>query len=201
MWTWGEHEMEVHGISPFWAIYWPGGQALTQYILQTPSVVRHKRILDLGAGCGSATVASLLHTADHVLANDIDPYALTAVQLNTELNNLPTDKFTLSSKDLLSASVVPDVDVAFVGDMFYDGDMARRMTAWVETARKRGVEVLIGDPGRWAFETQDVQHSVGKERREMNGLVLEKVHEVRLDKEEEHLQEREFERGIVWRVV
>jgi hypothetical protein len=31
---------------PFWGFYWPGGQAVTRYILDRPKLVYNKRILD-----------------------------------------------------------------------------------------------------------------------------------------------------------
>ena len=35
---------------PFWSVYWPGGQALARYILDNPSTVRGRRVLDVGSG-------------------------------------------------------------------------------------------------------------------------------------------------------
>ncbi|KAL6474369.1 hypothetical protein MHYP_G00179300 [Metynnis hypsauchen] len=58
---------------PFWAIYWPGGQALARYLLNKPEVSVGKRVLDLGCGCGASAIAAKLSGATHVVANDIDP--------------------------------------------------------------------------------------------------------------------------------
>ena len=49
---------------PYWAFYWPGGQALTRYILDSADVDdSYGRTLDFGCGCGSASMAILLR--DH----------------------------------------------------------------------------------------------------------------------------------------
>merc|ERR1711990_922139 len=72
---------------PYWAFYWPGGQALTRYILDSKDVDSYGRTLDFGCGCGSASMAILLR--DHkasVTAADIDEYSLEAVRLNAQLN-------------------------------------------------------------------------------------------------------------------
>lgn len=63
---------------PFWSIYWPGGQALTRFILDE----REKRfaswkneeisVLDVGAGCGASAIAAKIVGARRVVANDID---------------------------------------------------------------------------------------------------------------------------------
>uniref|UniRef100_A0A8C9FND8 Electron transfer flavoprotein beta subunit lysine methyltransferase n=1 Tax=Pavo cristatus TaxID=9049 RepID=A0A8C9FND8_PAVCR len=58
---------------PFWAIYWPGGQALSRYILDNPCVVKGRSVLDLGSGCGATAIAAVMSGASQVLANDIDP--------------------------------------------------------------------------------------------------------------------------------
>nr|XP_033477953.1 electron transfer flavoprotein beta subunit lysine methyltransferase-like [Epinephelus lanceolatus] len=57
---------------PYWAIYWPGGQALSRFLLDNPAVCRGKTVLDLGSGCGASAIAAKLSGAAHVVANDID---------------------------------------------------------------------------------------------------------------------------------
>lgn len=65
---------------PFWSIYWPGGQALTRFILDERKKIvtmRHARkdalrILDLGAGCGATAIAAKLTIGTcKIIANDI----------------------------------------------------------------------------------------------------------------------------------
>ncbi|GCB76329.1 hypothetical protein scyTo_0020461 [Scyliorhinus torazame] len=58
---------------PYWAIYWPGGQALSRYLLDNPTVTKSKKVLDLGSGCGASAIAAFMSGATCVLANDIDP--------------------------------------------------------------------------------------------------------------------------------
>ncbi|XP_071872620.1 electron transfer flavoprotein beta subunit lysine methyltransferase-like isoform X2 [Bombus fervidus] len=61
-------------LEPFWSIYWPGGQALTRFVLDEGRTLfeSSKEILDLGAGCGATAIAAKLVGADRVVANDID---------------------------------------------------------------------------------------------------------------------------------
>ena len=45
-----QSEDECRTEEPFWSIYWPGGQALARYIIDNPSTVRGRRVLDVGSG-------------------------------------------------------------------------------------------------------------------------------------------------------
>ncbi|VDM72919.1 unnamed protein product [Strongylus vulgaris] len=58
-------------VDPFWAFYWPGGQAVTRYILDNVSLFYGANVLDFGCGCGSASIAASMVGAN-VIANDID---------------------------------------------------------------------------------------------------------------------------------
>ncbi|XP_008566323.1 PREDICTED: methyltransferase-like protein 20 isoform X2 [Galeopterus variegatus] len=69
---WERADLWPHG-DPYWAIYWPGGQALSRYLLDNPDVVRGKSVLDLGSGCGATAIAAKMNGASKILANDIDP--------------------------------------------------------------------------------------------------------------------------------
>ena len=42
-------------------------------------------------------------------------------------------------------------DVILVGDLFYERPLAERVLAFIEAARTRGAEVIVGDPRRSYF--------------------------------------------------
>ena len=125
---------------PFWAFAWLGGQAVARFVLDHPSVVLGKRVLDLATGSGLVAFAAVAAGARDVLANDIDPYSEVAVSLNA-VHNAPV-RFVAA--DLLDGDP-PDVDVVLAGDVCYDREMTPRVLAWL--ARTDAV-VLLGDPGR-----------------------------------------------------
>jgi predicted nicotinamide N-methyase len=129
---------------PFWAAAWPGGQALARYVLDHPDLVRSRSVLDLGSGSGLVAVAAALSGAADVLASEIDPYGIAAVQLNAQVNRV--DGITAVG-DLLDGEP-PDVSVILAGDVCYDRLMTERVLPFLEVARRRGIDVLIGDPGR-----------------------------------------------------
>jgi predicted nicotinamide N-methyase len=50
----------------------------------------------------------------------------------------------------------PDVDVILAGDCWYDARLAERVMPWLRRARDRGIDVLVGDPGRRYLPTDDL---------------------------------------------
>lgn len=129
---------------PFWAAAWPGGQALARYVLDHPALVAGRTVLDLGAGSGLVAVAAVRAGASSVLASDVDPFALTAVAVNAERNGTPG----ITPVGHVLGEGPPDVAVILAGDVCYDREMTDRVLPFLEAARARGAEVLIGDPGR-----------------------------------------------------
>lgn len=134
---------------PYWAFYWPGGQALCRYILDYPSVVCGKRVLDFGAGSGCCSIAALRSGARSALANDIDPMAVASSLVNANLNGVSLDVCT---EDRVGSDC-DAFDVVLVGDMLYDSHLSLSITAWLNRLRRRGKTVLVGDPGRGAVDS------------------------------------------------
>ncbi|MDQ1662912.1 MAG: hypothetical protein QOJ68_2892 [Blastococcus sp.] len=129
---------------PFWAAAWPGGQALARYVLDHPDLVRGRSVLDLGSGSGLVAVAASLSGAADVVASEVDLYGVAAIAVNAQLNEV-CDISVVG--DLLDLEP-PDVSVVLAGDVCYDRLMTERVLPFLEEARRRGIDVLIGDPGR-----------------------------------------------------
>jgi predicted nicotinamide N-methyase len=128
---------------PFWSFPWAGGKALARYILDHREIVAGRRVLDIAAGSGLVAIAAALAGASEVTANDIDPYAAAAQDLNAKANGVPV---TVVIGDLLAGET--DADVILAGDVCYERELTDRMLAFLVRARVRGAEVLLGDPGR-----------------------------------------------------
>ena len=59
IWKKTEEELgEMNVPPPYWAFCWPGGQALTRYLLDNPKTVKGKRVLDFAAGSGISGIAA-----------------------------------------------------------------------------------------------------------------------------------------------
>jgi predicted nicotinamide N-methyase len=143
---WARMQAEVGAMltAPFWATAWPGGQALARYVLDRPVTVAGRRVLDVASGSGLVAIAAGLAGAAAVTANDIDPYALSAITLNARANGVAVSP---CPGDLLDGDG-GDADVVLAGDAFYSEVIAKRMEPFLHRAAARGAQVLIGDPGR-----------------------------------------------------
>ena len=129
---------------PFWAFAWAGGLALARFVLERPAEVRGRRVLDFGSGSGLVAIAAVHAGAATVAAAEIDPFAEAAIGLNARANGV---RFEFVGRDLL-AEDPPDVDVLLAADTWYEGTLAERVLPWLQAAAKRGIRVLVGDPGR-----------------------------------------------------
>jgi predicted nicotinamide N-methyase len=165
---------------PYWAFAWAGGQALARHLLDNPSLVAGKRVLDFGAGSGMVAIAAARAGAALVAAAEIDPFAAAAIALNAELNAV---EVAVELADVIDRAG-SGWDVVLVGDMCYELPLAERMTRWLRALAGEGVTVLLGDPGRNYLPT--------------SGLVELARYTVPTSRE---LEDRDSREGIVWRVL
>lgn len=128
---------------PFWAFAWAGGQALARYVLDNPTLVAGKRVLDFASGSGLVGIAAMLAGASKVEAADIDAFAFEAIRLNAQVNGVEVQV----RRDSL-IGLDEGWDVVLAGDICYERDSAEAVTGWLRDLAGQGVQVLIGDPGR-----------------------------------------------------
>jgi predicted nicotinamide N-methyase len=164
---------------PYWAFAWPGGQALTRFLLDNPDWVKGKRVLDFAAGSGLSAIGAALAGAARVEAAEIDDYAIAAIALNARTNNVAID---LVIQDLIGSE--PRWEIVLAGDVCYEKPMAERVIAWFRALAGRGVAILMGDPGRAYLPA--------------NGLVELARYQVPTTLE---LEDREMRETIVWRLM
>jgi predicted nicotinamide N-methyase len=160
---------------PYWAVPWVGGQGVARYILDNPEVVRGKRVLDVGSGCGVAALAAARAGAVSVTANDVDPLAAVAFRVNADACGLAGGEESASAsasrdacvletsvEDLLKSppeSVRGRFDVVMAGDVCFQKGLADAFRGWLARVAAdaetegSGVVTLLGDPrrqSRWA---------------------------------------------------
>ena len=152
---WHAVQVETHdpdAALPFWAFAWGGGLALGHYLLAHPEAVAGRRIFDLASGSGLCAVAAMQAGAASAIANDIDRFAEAAIGLNARANR---QRIAAVRRDILDEEP-PEVDVILAGDCWYEATLAERVLPWLRAARNRGVEVLVGDPGRRYLPTDEL---------------------------------------------
>jgi predicted nicotinamide N-methyase len=144
LWQRTEEELGQLGLPPpFWAFAWAGGQALARYLVDHPKTVAGRRVLDFASGSGLVAIAAARAGAAAMEAGTIDAFAIEAITLNAAVNGVA---ITRRCADLVGAD--EGWDAVLAGDIFYERDLAERVTGWLFALARRGATVLIGDPGR-----------------------------------------------------
>lgn len=119
----------------YWAFCWASGAVLARYLLDNPSLVAGKRVLDFGSGSGVVAIAAAKAGAAEVIACDIDPVARKAAEANAKLNQV---SLTLSDD---FDNVDGKVDVILAADVLYD----RENLPWLARFQEKAGTVLVGD--------------------------------------------------------
>jgi predicted nicotinamide N-methyase len=144
IWEATEATLEANNLPPpYWAFAWPGGQALTRYLLDHADRMRGKRVLDFAAGSGLSAIGAKMAGAEKVQANEIDDFAIEAILLNAAVNKVAIE---VLRHDLIGRN--EGWDVVLAGDVCYERPMADRVIPWLRALAGAGVTVLMGDPGR-----------------------------------------------------
>jgi predicted nicotinamide N-methyase len=137
---------------PYWAFAWAGGLAIGRYLRAHPEAAAGRRVLDLGSGSGLCAIASMHAGAAESTGADIDVFAAAAIEVNARANGR---RVAVVRRDLLDEEP-PDVDLILAGDCWYEARLAGRVLPWLQRARDRGIDVLVGDPGRRYLPTDQL---------------------------------------------
>jgi predicted nicotinamide N-methyase len=158
---------------PYWAFAWAGGLAIARYLRDQPGTVTGRRVFDLASGSGLCALAALGAGASQATGADIDPFALASVELNARANGY---RVAVVRRDVLDEEP-PDADVILAGDCWYEARLAERVLPWLRRAQRRGISVLIGDPGRRYLPTEELSELAAYSVRtttELDDLALKK---------------------------
>jgi predicted nicotinamide N-methyase len=152
---WHDVEVETNDPDaplPYWAFAWAGGLAIGRYLRDHPEAVAGRRVFDLASGSGLCAIASMNAGAAAATAADIDPFAVSAIELNASANGR---RVTVARRDVLDEEP-PEADVILAGDCWYEAGLAERVMPWLHAARDRGIDVFVGDPGRRYLPTGEL---------------------------------------------
>ncbi len=119
----------------YWAFCWGSGLALAQWLTDHPTVVKNKRVADIGSGSGVVAIAAKQAGATQVWGCDNDEQALLATQTNAELNHVDI-KLCADISDLPK-----DLDLILMADVLYD----RSNFALVKKIKALNGTLLIAD--------------------------------------------------------
>lgn len=151
---------------PYWAVAWAGGLAIARYLMEHPEKVAGRRVFDLASGSGLCAIAAARAGASSVTGADIDAFAGAAIELNARANG---QRVKVVRRDVLDEGV-PDADVILAGDCWYDAALALRVLAWLQSAHRAGMDILVGDPGRRYLPVEALHELARYEVRTTNEL-------------------------------
>lgn len=138
--------------APFFAVAWPGAQAVARVLLDGDVDVRGKVVVDLGCGSGIASVAAKLMGAERVIGVDIDELALATTRLLAREHGVDVETINASLLHDDIDAVVAGADVVLAADLVYNRDLgaalARRARRWIAA----GKQVVLADSGRPFFD-------------------------------------------------
>ena len=139
-----ENEAALGASVPYWAVAWPGGQGLARYLLDHPSIVRDRSVIDLACGSGLVAAAAMRAGAAQALAVDRDPNALVAAIETARLNEVA---ISVGRADIAQFNAADD-SVICAGDLWYEPIFGRQATKALRRLADLGHTVICGDPGR-----------------------------------------------------
>lgn len=156
LWLLTEGEYYSEAPPPFWAFAWAGGQGLARYLLDHPSEVAGRAVVDLASGSGLVAIAAGLAGAAAVWAVEIDPLAVRAIEFNAALNGVTVqtvgeDVLDRGLADLGVPTGGEPGPLVVAGDVFYSQQMSARVLTFLRRAARDGADVLVGDPERAYF--------------------------------------------------
>jgi len=137
-------------LPPFWATAWAGGLALARYLLDHPTSVAGREVVDVATGSGLVAIAAALAGATVVSACDVDPLAVAVAARNAELNGVQIRTELRDVRDVRASVGM----VVTAGDVFYSVDIAAAMTPALSSLAGAGADVLVGDPHRPLLPTE-----------------------------------------------
>jgi predicted nicotinamide N-methyase len=137
---------------PYWAFAWGGGLAIARHLESHPEVVAGRRVFDLASGSGLCAIAAMRAGASEATGADIDPFSAAAIELNARANGA---RVAVVARDVLDDEP-PEADVVLAGDTWYESRLAERVLPWLRRAAERGIDVVVGDPGRRYLPTGDL---------------------------------------------
>jgi predicted nicotinamide N-methyase len=180
IWRKTEEELAAEGIPPpYWAFAWAGGQALARWVLDHPDSVRGRHVLDFASGSGLSAIAAARAGASRVVANEIDAFAVAAMELNARANDVRVESVL---EDLVGRD--DGWEVVLAGDVCYEREMSVRVFDWLRGLSARGATALVGDPGRTYLPKSNLEELA--------------VYDVQTTRE---LEDREVRRTKVWRIT
>lgn len=142
----GAKDPFAEDLCPYFGILWPASEGLAQYLVEHASVVKGKRVVELGCGLGLPSMVAA-HLGASVLATDFHPDVEHYFQRNCRHSNMPAlsyQRFNWRG----SSSDIGLFDVVLGSDILYESKHPSEVAAGLVRLMKPGGEIVLADQGR-----------------------------------------------------
>ena len=145
-----EHQMQEaykrNKISfPYWSKVWPSALALSKFLLQHPSYVKEKNVVELGAGLGLPSIVAARY-AKEILCTDHSPEAVAFAGLSASHNQ--AHNFRTAVLDWNEMDVQFDADTILLSDVNYDPAAFENLLLQLRRFLNQGKTILLSTPQR-----------------------------------------------------
>jgi len=131
-------------------VIWPASEAFARLVAHVPSLVKGKRVIDVGCGLGLVSVAAILSEAQAVLAADGDEEVLKMTRKSVERMSMDArthGEHEVEKLDWTNVEEWPEheFDVALASDVLYDEKCAQCVANVIDRVLKKKKKITNGD--------------------------------------------------------
>jgi predicted nicotinamide N-methyase len=130
---------------PYWVDLWPSAIGLGQHLIQNPSLLAGKTVLELGCGLAFPSIVAGKLGAT-VSFSDYLPEALELAQYNWYLNGLPQPSCFLM--DWREPELDRQADLILASDVVYEARAFAPVARAFRLLCKAGGQIVFSEPGR-----------------------------------------------------
>jgi len=138
--------------APFFAVAWPGAQAVARVLLDRTVDVEGAVVVDLGCGDGLAAVAAKRAGAARVIAVDVDPLAVATTTLLAQAHDVEVEAVVGSLLHDDIEALVDVADIVIAADLVYNRELGAALATRAKQWLAVGKRVVLADSGRPFFD-------------------------------------------------
>lgn len=157
-------------LCPYFGILWPAAIGLSEYLGNSPQLVRNKSVLELGCGLGLPSLVSS-HLGGSVLATDFHPDVEEYFLRNARHSSVSCNYLRLNWRE--KDQDIGKFDIVLGSDVLYESKHPNEVAEGLLRFVNPGGAILLSDPGRaYLLPFIKAMKSLGLNE-EMNSIEIE----------------------------
>jgi predicted nicotinamide N-methyase len=140
-----EEEKDDQTPFPYWTKLWPSALSLTDFLLEQPSYIQGKEVLELAAGLGLPSMAVAKYAA-RVCCSDYMPEAVEVMEKTIALNHLSNVSAQVLDWNQLPVDI--KADVLLLSDVNYEPAQFEPLHKVLRNFLTKGTTIILATPQR-----------------------------------------------------